>query len=60
MTVNDKIIEARLIPSKNLEIGGYLEGLQKDMIEQNEDVIDLTKETPQFKLEEPANKIVIN
>ena len=46
MTVADKVIEARVIPLKNVQIAGYLEGLKQDMIEQNEDIIDFTKENP--------------
>jgi hypothetical protein len=61
MTINNQVIEARAVPPKNLEIQGYLEGLKKDMIEQNEDIIDLTKEKPEFKIHDfTTNKIFIN
>ena len=60
MTVADKVIEARVIPLKNLQIAGYLEGLKKDMIEQNEDIIDLTKEKPEFRLEDTMDHEMIN
>ena len=60
MTVADKVIEARVIPLKNLQIAGYLEGLKKDMIEQNEDIIDLTKEKPEFRLEDTMDQEMIN
>jgi hypothetical protein len=60
MTVADKVIEARVIPLKNLQIAGYLEGLKKDMIEQNEDIIDLTKEKPEFRLEYPMGQEMTN
>jgi hypothetical protein len=60
MTVADKVIETRVIPLKNLQISGYLEGLKKDMIEQNEDIIDLTKEKPEFRLEDTMDQEVIN
>lgn len=51
MTVGNNIIEARDIPDKNLQVEGYLEGLKKDMIEKNEDIIDLTTERPEFKFQ---------
>ena len=60
MTVADKVIEARVIPLKNVQIAGYLEGLKQDMIEQNEDIIDFTKEKPEFRLEDPIGQITIN
>jgi hypothetical protein len=51
LIVGNKIIELRQFPDKNLSIEGYIEGLKKDMIEQNEDVIDLTSEKPEFEFE---------
>ena len=53
MTVENAIIEARIIPDKNLQIPGYFEGLKNDMIESNEDLIDLNKEKPEFRLMSP-------
>lgn len=60
MKVKDKVIEARFIPAKNLQISGYMEGLKKDMIEQNEDIIDLTKETPEFLYKEIEGDVQVN
>ena len=51
MIVGNKLIDFRQFPDKNLSIEGYVEGLKKDMIEQNEDIIDLTDEKPEFKFE---------
>jgi hypothetical protein len=60
MKVNDKIIVSRFIPYKNLQNEGYMEGLKKDMIEQNEDIMDLTRETPEFVYEEIQIKVTPN
>jgi hypothetical protein len=51
MLVGDNLIDVRLVPDRNLSIEGYIEGLKNDMPEQNEDIIDLTKEKPEFRLE---------
>ena len=51
MIVGNKLIDQRQFPDKNLSIEGYVEGLKNDMIEQNEDILDLTKEKPEFKFE---------
>ena len=51
MIVGNKLIDLRQFPDKNLSIEGYVEGLKNDMIEQNEDIIDLTDEKPEFKFE---------
>ena len=61
LTLGGKAVETRDVPAKNLQIEGYFEGLINDMLEQNEDVIDLTKQTPQFVItgdERPPKKIV--
>jgi hypothetical protein len=50
LEVADKVVEARIISERHLNIDGYLEGLKKDMIEANEDVLDLSDEQPVFKL----------
>jgi hypothetical protein len=49
LTLDNKVIDARSVPEKNLEISGYFEGLKRDMIEQNEDIIDLSQQKPQFR-----------
>jgi hypothetical protein len=46
----DKILEARVVSERNLDIGGYLEGLKNDMIEANEDTLDLSGEEPIFTI----------
>jgi len=51
MTLNNKIIEARTIEPRNLEIEGYMQGLQNDMLENNEDIIDLSKDKPTIRFE---------
>lgn len=61
MTLNEKIIESRFVPDKNLLIEGYMKGLKRDMIEQNEDIIDLSEEEPKFYFEEwPVKKPDLN
>jgi len=60
MTIAEKLIEARVVLPKNLQIAGYMEGLKKDMIEQNEDIINLYKEEPEFKFEDSPGKLFIN
>jgi len=51
MILGNKLVEVRQFPDRNLSIEGYIEGLKKDMIEQNEDIIDLSNEQPEFKFE---------
>lgn len=51
MMIGNRLVDLRQFPDKNLAIKGYLEGLRNDMIEQNEDIIDLGKEPPQFRFE---------
>jgi hypothetical protein len=51
MIVGNKLIDVRHVPDRNLSIEGYVEGLKNDMLEQNEDIIDLTKEKPEFRFE---------
>ncbi len=50
--LGEKPIESRFVRKESLQVPGYFEGLQKDMIEQNEDIMDLSKETPNFKIDE--------
>jgi hypothetical protein len=57
MMVGNKLVDFRQFPDMNLLVEGYLEGLKNDMIEQNEDIMDLSQEQPEFKLEPfPAPK----
>lgn len=51
MTIDGTIVDQRVVPSQNLTIEGYLQGLQNDMIEQNEDIIDLSTQRPEFVLQ---------
>ena len=53
-------IESRTIPDKNLEIKGYFEGLQRDMLEENEDIMFLSRETPSFGIERLPSKPIQN
>jgi len=48
LLVNGKAIESRPVPTKNFSIEGYFEGLKNDMLEQNEDIIDLTGSRAEF------------
>jgi hypothetical protein len=48
LIVDGKTVESRFVPSENLQINGYLQGLKNDMIEHNEDLIDLTKPAIKF------------
>lgn len=57
----DKVLEARIVSERNLNIGGYLEGLKNDMIEANEDILDLSDEEPIFTITPfPTKKPDIN
>jgi hypothetical protein len=58
MLLGEVVIESRVIPTRNLEIDGYLKGLQQDMMEQNEDILNSTKENPTFKIEFPMVEAV--
>lgn len=61
MTIDGTVIDQRVVPSQNLSIEGYLQGLQNDMIEQNEDIIDLSVQKPQFFLQTyPVKKVTRN
>ena len=51
MIVGNKLVDLRYFPDRNLAIEGYIEGLKHDMIEQNEDMIDGSKEQPEFRFE---------
>jgi hypothetical protein len=48
LIINGKPIESRFVPDGNLQLQGYLQGLQNDMIEQNEDILDLTESKAEF------------
>jgi hypothetical protein len=50
MMVGNRLMDLKQFPDKNLLIEGYLEGLKNDMIEQNEDIMDLSEEQPEFRL----------
>ena len=50
--LGDNPIESRFVRRENLQIPGYFEGLQKDMMEEAEEIMDLSKEKPTFKIEE--------
>ena len=43
-------IETRCVPNVNFEIKGYCQGLQFDMIEQNEERFDFTNKKVEFIL----------
>jgi hypothetical protein len=61
MTIDGTIVDQRVVPSQNLTIEGYLQGLQNDMIEQNEDFIDLSTQKPEFILQtSPIKKVTPN
>ena len=61
MIVGSKVVDFRQFPDKNLLVEGYLEGLKNDMIEQNEDIMDLSEEQPEFRVEPfPARKLYRN
>ncbi len=61
MTIDGAIVDQRVVPSQNLTIEGYLQGLQNDMIEQNEDILDLSTQKPEFVLQTfPIKKITRN
>jgi hypothetical protein len=63
MMVGNKLVDIRQFPDRNIFIEGYLEGMKNDMIEQNEDIMDLSQEQPEFKLEpfpSPAPKLYKN
>lgn len=62
LLVNGKAIESRPVPTKNLSIEGYFEGLKIDMLEQNEDIIDLTEQKAEFVISDfdPPKKIIRN
>jgi hypothetical protein len=51
LTLNGKIIEQRFVRPEHIRMEGYLEGLQKDMEEKYEDIIDLSRQKPKFYLE---------
>ena len=59
--LGNEIVESRFIPQKNLSIDGYLEGLENDMMEQNEEIMDLSHEKPAIVVENlPAKKLFQN
>lgn len=59
--LGNEIVESRFIPQKNLSIDGYLEGLKNDMMEQNEEIMDLSHEKPVIVVENlPAKKLFQN
>jgi hypothetical protein len=51
LTLNGKIIELRFVRREHIRIEGYLEGLQKDMEEKYGEIIDLSRQVPEFYLE---------
>ena len=50
MSIEGILIEQRFVPAKNLQIAGYLEGLKIDMAENNEHIIHLSSQQPEFTL----------
>lgn len=60
MRLNSEVIEARNIPDAHLLIKGYLQGLQQDMLEQNDDIIKQREKEPEFEVRVVSKKIVYN
>ena len=50
LIVDGKAVDNRLIPDRNFKIPGYLEGLKQAIIEENEDIIDLSEGEVQIKI----------
>ncbi|HUQ96569.1 MAG TPA: hypothetical protein VM010_02820 [Chitinophagaceae bacterium] len=50
MILDDKILESKFFPDAHLAIAGYFRGLQQDMLERNDDLIQTGHSIPEFEL----------
>jgi len=58
LIINGRPVESRFIPDGHLQVKGYLQGLQNDMIEQNEDILELTELKPEFVISDIPSTLI--
>lgn len=59
LTINNQAIETRFFPDQHLKLEGYLQGLKLDMLEQNDDILRMVPEKPEFQVEVILTKNII-
>lgn len=60
MHLGNKVIETRWFPDGHLLIEGYLQGLKLDLLEQNDDIVRMSKKEPYFEVQVGPKKITRN
>jgi hypothetical protein len=60
MRIDNKVIETRWFPDSHLLIKGYLQGLKQDLLEQNDDIIQLSNSAPEFEVQATPKQIIRN
>ena len=60
MHLGNEVIEIRWFPDGHLLIEGYLQGLKLDLLEQNDDLVRVSKSEPRFEVRVGPDKITSN